>query len=405
MRPGLDAGPRRPTAGQAPGTDPLCLLITTAAVVLGLLTLGLPGGLVRAAGAARPAPRGAAARPGAGRMIPGLPATAGPTGPAALRLLDRAAAASEALRYQGMEMLTWRGTAGTVATMADVWHQPGQEQTLLTDALPGEWPYGADRAALAAPARRTMASLLALSPRLVDLLGANYAVTLAARDTVAGRPAQQVAVRRPGGRLAAWFWLDQATGLPLRREVFDTGGRLLSEGEFVSLRVGPGTGGAGTAGAPAGGSPARIWRDELANRQLAGLRAHGWPLPGPLPGNLSLLDAREAAGPAGPVVHLAYSDGLSLVSVFVQQGTLPPRPAGWSRVTVAGHQVYADDPDDGSIAWSAHGFVFTVIAQAPPRTVSRVVGALPHDTARPPGLLARMRTGGRRLLAWLGLAR
>lgn len=401
MRPGLDARLRRPTAGQAPGTDPLCLLITTAAVVLGLLALGLPGGSARPAGG-RPASRGTAARAGSGRAVPGLPALASPTGPAALRLLGRAAAASEALRYQGVEMLTWRGTAGTVATMADVWHQPGQEQALLTGALPGDWPYGTDRPAVAAPAKRTMASLLALSPRLVALLGANYAVAMAGRDTVAGRPAQLISVRGPGGGLAARFWLDRATGLPLRREVFGAAGRLLSECEYMSLSVGRA---GGSAGAAAGGSAAQIWRDELTGRQLARLRAQGWPLPGLLPGSLRLLDARQAAGPAGPVVHLAYSDGLSLVSVFVQRGTLPPRPPGWSRVAVAGHQVYADDPDDAGIAWSAHGFVFTVIAQALPRTVSQVVGALPHDTARPPGLLARMRIGARRLLAWLGLAR
>jgi sigma-E factor negative regulatory protein RseB len=399
MRPRLDVRPGRPTAGQAPGTDPLCLLITTAAVVISLLALGLPGGLLRPA-SARPGPRGTVTRPG--RAASGLTALAGPTGPAALRLLARAAAASGALRYQGMEVLTWRSTAGTLATMANVWHGPGQQQTLLTAALPGDWPYGTGPAALAAPARRTMASLLALSPRQVSLLGANYAVALAGQATVADRPAQVVAVRSAGGRLAARFWLDRATGLPLRREMFDTGGRLLSEGEFVSLKVGRAT---GPAPAAEPGSLARVWRDELAAGQLARLRARGWPLPGPLPGHLALLDARETTGPGGPVVHLAYSDGLALVSVFVQPGTLPVHPPGWSPVSVAGHRVYADDPDDSSIAWSAHGFVFTVIAQAPPPTVSRVVAALPHDTARPAGLLARMRTGARRLLAWLGLPR
>jgi sigma-E factor negative regulatory protein RseB len=383
MRPGVDARPGRTAAGLAPGTDPVCLLITTAAVLLGLLVAGLPG---------RPA---APARASA----PGRAPAAGPPGGTALQLLASAASASEAVPYRGVERLAWWGPGGSAAALADVWHRPGQEPALRTAAPAREWPAGTHRPALPAPAGRDLVAPLELSPQLVTLLGANYVAVMSGRGQVAGRPAQLVTVRRAGGGLAARFWLDQATKLPLRRQLFGAGGHLLGEDVFLSLSVGRA---AGTADPE---RPAPVWRDDLAGRQLAGLRAHGWPLPGPLPGNLTLLDARESGGQARPVVHLAYSDGLSVVSVFVERGSLPPGLAGWSRVAVAGHEVYLDDPDDGSIAWSAHGFVFTVIAQAPSRTVSAVVAALPHDTAAPPGLLTRMRIGAHRLLAWLGLPR
>src|SRR5436189_105568 len=79
--------------------------------------------------------------------------------------------------------------------------------------------------------------------------------------------------------------------------------------------------------------------------QLARLRASGWPLPGPLPANLTLIGAKEANTPSGPVVDLDYSDGLSVVSIFVQRGYLPDSLDGWSQVALEGHKVYASDPD------------------------------------------------------------
>jgi sigma-E factor negative regulatory protein RseB len=64
-----------------------------------------------------------------------------------------------------------------------------------------------------------------------------------------------------------------------------------------------------------------------------------------------------------------------------------------------GRAVYTDDSDGHSVAWSARGFVYTVVAEAPPQTVARVVAALPHDS--PPGVLARLGRGLHRLVSWL----
>jgi hypothetical protein len=91
------------------------------------------------------------------------------------------------------------------------------------------------------------------------------------------------------------------------------------------------------------------------------------------------------------VVDLGYSDGLSVVSVFEQHGHLPAKLAGWEKTTVAGHVIYAAEPDQRSLTWSSRGMVYTVMADAPPQTVDAVVGALPHDA--PPGLWKRMSRG------------
>ena len=89
-----------------------------------------------------------------------------------------------------------------------------------------------------------------------------------------------------------------------------------------------------------------------------------------------------------------------MISLFLQRGHLPPAMNGWQQVAVRGQQVYAADPDQRSVAWSAHGFVYTMIADAPAQTVDEAVSALPH-TGKADGFFGRMARGFRRLASWL----
>ncbi|HEY5989231.1 MAG TPA: hypothetical protein VIV12_23055, partial [Streptosporangiaceae bacterium] len=139
----------------------------------------------------------------------------------------------------------------------------------------------------------------------------------------------------------------------------------------------------------------------VSRAPLARLRALGWPLPGRLLGNLTLLEARENSTAAGPAVDLDYSDGLSEVSIIVQRGHLSPDLGGWSETTLGGQRVYTDVSQDRSVAWSADGFVYLVIAAAPQQIVGQVVAALPHEAG--PGLLSRIGRGLGRLLSLLGM--
>jgi sigma-E factor negative regulatory protein RseB len=169
---------------------------------------------------------------------------------------------------------------------------------------------------------------------------------------------------------------------------------MISEDVFVTLELG----GHGLGGMPA--PAATPWTAQLGQARLAALRAGGWPLPGQLPGNLALFAATETSQQSGQVVNLSYSDGLAVVSVFVQRGQLGKGMPGWRRITVHGRTVYSVDPDDRSFAWSANGFVYTVIADAPAATVRQVVTALPGNDPRP-GFWARIGRGFGRLASWL----
>jgi sigma-E factor negative regulatory protein RseB len=297
---------------------------------------------------------------------------------AGLRLLDQAAAACQAVSYSGEQALLWWGPGETSASVVDVWHQPGR--VTLVRAADGAADQDPD-------------GILGVSTQLLALLESNYQVVYAGRGSAAGRPALVVAVRRPGGGLAARFWLDAATKLPLQRQLFSQGAHMVSQEAFISLQVGA----RAVAAMPA---PARApSAAPLHQASAMALRAQGWPLPSELPGNLALFAATETSSRSGPVINLSYSDGLAVISVFVQRGELGAPMPGWRQIGMDGQTVYSVNPDERSFAWSSGGFVYTVVADAPVATVGQVVAAMPNSAPR--GFWERMAIGFRRLASWL----
>jgi sigma-E factor negative regulatory protein RseB len=377
----------RPAVGAScPGSDPAALRVITVVVLAGLVVSGIvvisrhgPTGFGRAGGPQAMAP------PSAPAGLPRAPAATAPT----LKLLSQAARACQTTTYQGVEVFG----AGQDTSVVNVWHVPGG--ITLARAVSAAPPWSGVAPHIVTPGsylgdQALVGSvMLGMSPRLVALLRNNYRLTAVGWGQVAGRAAREVTVIRPDGKLAAEFWLDKITTLPLRRETFDGRGHIVSDVTFAQLTVG-----SAAMARPAATAPRR-W---VAARP-ARLRAEGWPLPGPLPDGLALLGAREDDTATGRVVDLDYSDGLSLVSVFLQRGHLKSQLIGWSRMALGGSPVYADEADGQSFVWSAHGYVYTLVAAAPAQTVAQVVAALPHDGS--PGLLARMRQGLHRLMSWL----
>jgi sigma-E factor negative regulatory protein RseB len=392
---------------ETPEHDPLHLRIVTAVVAVGLIAGGVAvvwgdmttrGGLLVRGAASEAAARGALpARPRPGRLTP---AQAGSSG---LRLLSQAATACQRVSYAGVQLTAGRGLGGSWASLVNVWHQRDQQTMVQAVTVPGPLSVPRGQPARTVPldgdaddpvGLRDPEGVMGMTPELVALLATNYRASLGGRSWVAGRLTQEVVLRHVNGTLAARFWLDNATKLPLRRETFDPAAREVSEDTFMTLRLGS----LAMARTPATESTPRS--RPLGTAQLARLRGAGWPLPGQLPGDLTLVQAEETKTPGGRVVDLAYSDGLSVISLFLQRGHLPAAMSGWSEVVVRGQQVYAADPDERSVAWSARGFVYTMIADAPDQTVDQAVLALPHN-GKPGGFLGRMDRGLRRLASWL----
>jgi sigma-E factor negative regulatory protein RseB len=311
---------------------------------------------------------------------------------AGLRLLRQAAAACDRTSYSGEQVVLWWGQGETSSSSVEVWHQPGG-MTLVqeTGAVPATTG-GASRTPAAD--NQDPDGILGVSDRLLELLASNYQVVYAGHGSADNRTALVVEVRRPGGGLAARFWLDAATKLPLRREIFAGDARMISEDSFTSLQVG--AGGLGAMPVPA----AVPWTAQLDGSRLATLRARGWPLPPRLPGHLVLFAATERSASSGPVIDVSYSDGLNVVSLFVQRGLLARPTSGWRKITVDGRRVYSVNPDERSFAWSANGYVVAMVADAPMATVGQVVSTMPA-AARPPGFWQRIGHGLHRLISWL----
>jgi sigma-E factor negative regulatory protein RseB len=334
-------------------------------------------------------------RGGAG-LTPGMP------------LLDRAVRAVQRFSYQGVQVISWRAPSGSADWLGsgaskvwiDVWHRAGVGTlTRMASAAPSAatWSDLTED-----PSGQLPDGVLGLTPGLLGLLGTNYGVFCTGTGTAEGRPARVVEALRSDGTIAAKFWLDVVTSLPLRRELFDDRAQLISEDDFTALKRGP----AGAAQAAGGQSAAgvqatvyRPWPDQLRAGKLAALRSGGWPVPGPMPGGLTLFSASESATPTGKVIDLAYSDGLSAVSLFVQRGQLPARLHGWQKTDLNGNRLYVRNAGEPNLTWSARGFVYTVVAAAPAPVVATVVDVLPHQ--RQPGFWSRMYRGVRRLASWL----
>ena len=317
-------------------------------------------------------------------LVCGLPANAAPAEPAArsrpagdpeaLALLADAARAARSRSWTGTQYVaTWRAGVASSAVV-HVHHDP-QTGTRVSGGLPF--------AASSSPA-------VGLDEQLLDQLADRYALSVLGVGTCSGRRAQVVEARRSDGQVAGRFWLDTDTGLPLRREVWDPRGQRLRSSSYVDLVV---------DGHAAVLTPAARSAELPAGSEQAG-SAPGWAAPARLPGGYAMFDSGRPAG-EGAVLHQAYSDVLSTVSLFSQPGSLGQVPAGYRRQEVAGAPVWVRPGTPERLVWSGGGHVFTMISDAGHDDLLAAVGSLPRDGGTDGGILHRLGRGLARVGSWL----
>jgi sigma-E factor negative regulatory protein RseB len=341
----------------------------------------------------------AAARAGVRDDVAGVQRTSGPTVTVFSRLsgrqqalgrklLARAASAGQALSYRGTERISQTGVDGTVSLTSTVWHQGGQVLIRRTASWTGTAvaPAGTP----ADTASRSSAGVLGITRSLVTLLGQHYVAVYAGSGSAAGRTAAVVELYHFNGMLAARYWLDRQTMLPLRRVLFGSSDQVISDDAFVRVALGS-SAAAAPAQAVTQSQPAWVTATSAARFRSA-LAARGWRLPSTLSGGLPLYAAAWTGRASGQVADLEYSDGLYTVSLFVQPGHLAANLPGAQRMLVGGQRAYVYGH---AVTWAGPGLVYTMIADAPAQTVEQVVAALPAGS--PPGLLARMGRGLGRL--------
>jgi len=390
-------------------------------VLAAALAVAMPGLLVGACSSqSGPGQPGGDAVSAAGRAAAGpairsrAPAAAKrPTTVRAVKLLAQAAQAAIVTSYQGKEILTRWSQGGGSVLVSSIWHVSGGQTVTQTTADGASF---SSQSYLSSDTDgRSPEGVLGVTAPLIRLLKSHYLVAYAGTGSADNRTAQVVEAWRADGSIAARFWLDDATKLPLEREVFDTATHVIGQDVFIDVSftapggvvppgdsrapgAAPQRAAAASASAWVSADPQGPWTDPFSRRQLLALRDGGWQVPAELPGGLSLFTGAKTQADTGAVLDLGYSDGLSMVSVFEQRGKLPATLAGWRKTKTGGHVVFAL-PDQRTLTWVGHGMVFTMVADAPSQTVDAVVGALPHDG--PTGFWKRMSRGLVRVASWV----
>ena len=391
-------------------------------VLAAALAVAMPGLLVSACSSQSGAgPAGGDAVSAAGRAAAG-PVTRGrapaaakrPTTVRAVNLLAQAAQAAIVTSYQGQEIVTRWSQGGGSVLVSSIWHVSGGQTVTQTTADGAS--YSSQSYLSSDTDSQSPEGVLGVTAPLIGLLKSHYLVAYVGSGSADNRTAQVVEAWRSDGSIAARFWLDDATKLPLEREVFDTAAHVIGQDVFIDVSftapggpegvpgdsrapgASPQQAAAKSASARVSASPPGPWTDPFSRRQLLALRDGGWQVPAELPGGLSLFTGAKTRAETGAVLDLGYSDGLSMVSVFEQRGKLPATLPGWRKTKAGGHVVFAL-PDQRLLTWAGHGMVFTMVADAPSQTVDAAVGALPHDG--PAGFWKRMSRGMVRVASWV----
>lgn len=313
------------------------------------------------------------------------PSAPGDDADAAVDLLNRARQAARTTAYHGIEVISsWSGGRANSETV-NVRNVPGRGTFADLD----------DSGYAQGTVVRTVPTARVFARGRLALLNANYQLVRGGSGSVAGRAADIVEARRArGSPVAARYWLDKENGVLLRRDVLTRTGSLARQSLFLEVAFeSPRARGNQPVSSAAGHGPART-------TTRSALRDDGWKLPRTLPGDLALHDVRATGRGSGRVVQLSYSDGISAVSVFEQRGRLDRSSlGGWHKDHVAGRLVYVRDAVPRQLTWASSGTVYTVVADAPDDTVTKVVGALPARTDGP-GFWGRLWRGLGRIGSW-----
>ncbi len=156
----------------------------------------------------------------------------------------------------------------------------------------------------------------ALLPENPEELQRYYNVKVGGTERVAGLSCQVVSLEpRDNYRHGYQLWLDKRTGLPLKSRIVNSNGGVVSMFVFSEIQIGR---------AP----DAQLFRQDLVGKKIvmASIEQPSpveWDVTAP-PGYALVLEAtRPLPGKKLPVTHWVFSDGLSVLSLFIEPDSAP----------------------------------------------------------------------------------
>ncbi len=156
-------------------------------------------------------------------------------------------------------------------------------------------------------------------PQSLAELEKNYTIELGRTGRVANRKAQSIVIRpNDGFRYGHQLWADEASGLLLMASLVNDRGAMIEQFMFTQVNIGIPIADAQLE--PHTRDQGLVWHRENAPPTTPSGSGPGL-LPGRLPAGFALSTHMLRTLPPlkSPVEHLVYSDGLAVVSVFVEK--------------------------------------------------------------------------------------
>lgn len=205
-------------------------------------------------------------------------------------------------------------------------------------------------------------SFPALLPESVALLKRNYRIRIGKEGRVAGRTVRAVLIKpRDDLRYGYQLWADSVTGLLLKAVLVDEHGAMLEQYMFTQINIGRPI----AEGDLRPQTPAGKFIRQPPDPAGAENMPRGWDV-AELPAGFSLTArlSRPRRASRLPMEHLVYSDGLAVVSVFIEPSPDQDGQESMEGVTRMGAvHVYNRTTD---------GHRVTVMGEVPAATVSMV---------------------------------
>jgi len=193
--------------------------------------------------------------------------------------------------------------------------------------------------------------------------GSEYDLSIVREERVAGRLTLLLAIRpHDGYRFGHRIWLDQETGFPLRTELVAGDGALIEQLKFADIRLNSTI--PQSALLPSFDLNGFTWYEEPARTEVVDVESEWLSEDVPAGFRLVSMTREMSSEDQSSVIHIMYSDGIAMVSVFVaamRDGSVVERSA------VGASNSFSIERDN---------YLITAEGEVPPATVKLLASSM-----------------------------
>ncbi len=291
--------------------------------------------------------------------------------PEALNWLQKIAAAPRHYNYIGTFVYSSGNDIETSRIIHYVSKDGEQERSEVLDGAPREIIRNNDEMRCYLPESKTIVTekrwlrkvFPALLPQPLTNLDENYIVRMGAQERVSDYLCQVIElIPRDDKRYGQKLWVDTTTGLLLKAAVVDQD-RVVEQFVFTELKIGGEIDKKLLKSRYA--EKAAEWRTtNLVSSTVQG-GTLGWKVKNPPSGFKKIVEMkRNLAGTSRPVAHIALSDGLAAVSVFVEPVS--------NKVSAPAEGLYHNRGAINIYSRTVGDNIVTTVGEVPPATVMQI---------------------------------